>query len=394
MGSSKTHLTANSDHLHNRVGKRRSLIRVVQSLLVNLQIGEDMEPVRFATIGTSHIAEVFLDGVSRTSTATISVVCSRSSERGDAFASQVRAAGCGEARVVCSLDEIAADPEVEAVYVATPNTLHFEQAMQMIEAGKHVLVEKPFTPTAAEANALLDAAESRGLVCMEAMRSLHDPGFSIVRDSLSQLGQVRDASIGYAKVSGRVERLRRGDVASCFDPRKAGGALMDLGCYMVEFAVALFGEPIDVKAAGTIVDVPGIPLSDPVHRVDLAGQALLSYEDKVVHVFWGKTTDNHAPTQIAGEEATLLVTQASDPRKIEIVRPAKITGDWGMGEGDAEALEVPETPNNISSELEDFAAAVRGTKAPVLSAADAAQVTRISLAVMDEIRSQLGVAFA
>ena len=353
-----------------------------------------MEPVRFATISTSHIAEVFLDAVGRTDCATISAVYSRDAGRGGAYAAKVREAGCGEARVITSLDELAAAEDIEAVYIASPNTLHAEHALAMIEAGKHVMVEKPFTPTYADACRVLDAAQEHGVIAMEAMRSLHDPGFAAVRDALPELGQIRDASIGYAKVSARVERLRRGDVASCFDPRKAGGALMDLGCYVVEFAVALFGEPERVQAAGTVVDVPGIPVEEPAHTTDLAGQALLSYADKVVHVFWGKTTDNHAPTQIAGEAATLLVIQASDPRKVELVRPAQITGDWGMGEGVGELLDVPDVPNNISSELDDFCASIRGCEAPVMDAAEAARVTRASLAVMDEIRSQLGVVFA
>ena len=354
-----------------------------------------MEPVRFATIGTSHIAEVFLDAVTRTGSATIVGAYSRSLERAAAYAEKVRAAGGGEAGLLFdSLDELAACPEVEAVYVASPNTIHHDQALRMLRAGKHVMVEKPFTPTHAEASELFAAADEAGVVCMEAMRSIHDPGFGVVRATLDELGQVRAASFGYSKVSGRVARLRRGDVASCFDPRRAGGALMDLGCYMVEFAVALFGAPERVQAHGVVVDVPGIDLSEPAHRVDLSGQAILSYADKGVHVSWGKTFDDHVPSQVAGEKATLLIRQASDPRSVEIVRPAEITGDWGMGEGHATPLEVPDAPNNIASELDDFAASVRGLPAPVMGADKAREVTLASLAVMDEIRSQIGVRFS
>ena len=353
-----------------------------------------MEPIRFATIGTSHIAEVFLDAVTRTGSATIVGAYSRSLERAAEYAEKVRAAGGGEASLLFdSLDELAACPDVEAVYVASPNTCHFGHALRMLRAGKHVLVEKPFTPTHSEAAQLFEAAAEAGVVCMEAMRSIHDPGFKVVRDALPELGQVRAASFGYAKVSGRVARLRRGDVASCFDPRRAGGALMDLGCYMVEFAVALFGAPSSVQAAGVVVDVPGIDVSEPAHRVDLSGQAILAYEDKGVHVSWGKTFDDHVPSQVAGEKATLLVRQASDPRSVEIVRPAAITGDWGMGEGFATPLDVPDAPNNIASELDDFAASIRGELPPVLGAVQAREVTLASLAVMDEIRAQVGVVF-
>jgi len=353
-----------------------------------------MEPVRFATIGTSHIAEVFLDAVTRTSTATIVGAYSRSMGRAREYAEKVRASGGGEASLLFdSLDELAACPDVEAVYVASPNTIHHDQALMMLRAGKHVLVEKPFTPTRAQADELFRAADEAGVVCMEAMRSIHDPGFKIVCDALPELGQVRAASFGYAKVSGRVARLRRGDVASCFDPRRAGGALMDLGCYMVEFAVALFGAPESVQASGVVVDVPGIDVAEPAHRVDLSGQAILTYADKGVHVSWGKTFDDHVPSQIAGEQATLLIRQASDPRSVEVVRPAAITGDWGMGEGYATPLDVPEAPNNIASELDDFAASVRGLEAPVLDARAARTVTLESLGVMDEVRRQIGVVF-
>ena len=117
-----------------------------------------MQPIRFATIGTSHIAEVFMDAASQLPEDVEYVACySRTMEKAREF---------GEARgarlFFDDLDALAACDEVDAVYIATPNTLHREQAIRMLRAGKHVLLEKPFRPTLAEAREVFEATNGNG----------------------------------------------------------------------------------------------------------------------------------------------------------------------------------------------------------------------------------------
>ena len=123
---------------------------------------------------------------------------------------------------------------------------------------------------------------------MEGLRSIHDPGFGVVRDTMKSIGTTRSATIRFSKFSGRWELLQSGQTPSCFDPRRAGGSLLDIGIYTVEFAIGLFGAPDTVQATGVLVDVPGIDTALPYHQIDVSGQALLGYKDKVVNLSWVK----------------------------------------------------------------------------------------------------------
>ena len=255
-----------------------------------------MQPIRFATIGTSHIAEVFMDAASQLPEDVEYVACySRTMEKAREF---------GEARgarlFFDDLDALAACDEVDAVYIATPNTLHREQAIRMLRAGKHVLLEKPFCPTLAEAREVFEAAHASGALVMEAMRSIHDPGFAATRDAIGKIGPVRQATIRFSKFSGRWGLLQSGQTPSCFDPRRAGGSLTDIGIYTVEFMVALIGMPEAVSAMGVMHEVPAYPADSPYHLTDVSGQALLKYDGMVGNLVWGKVSDNHIPSEIQG----------------------------------------------------------------------------------------------
>ena len=157
--------------------------------------------------------------------------------------------------------------------------------------------------------------------------------------------------------------------------------------------VALFGMPEAVSAMGVMHEVPAYPADSPYHLTDVSGQALLKYDGMVGNLVWGKVSDNHIPSEIQGEKGTVLVTTESDPREVTLVVPKPITGAWGTGEGVAHKIEVPDVPNNIRSELEDFVRCIRGQEPLVLGVDQAERVTLQSLEVMDEIRSQLGVVF-
>ena len=349
-----------------------------------------MQPLRFATIGTSHIAEVFLDAASQVPDCVEYVACySRSIETATSFGSEH-----GARLFFDDLDALGDCDEIDAVYVATPNTLHREQAIRFLDAGKHVLLEKPFVPTLEDAKAVFDAAHRNGVLVMEAMRSIHDPGFAAARDLLARIGAPRSATIRFSKFSGRWDLLQSGQTPSCFDPARAGGSLMDIGSYPVEFMVGLFGAPSAISAMGVMHEVPAYPEDSPFHMVDVAGQALLSYDGMVGNLMWGKVSDNHIPSEIQGERGTILIDRMSDPRHVTLVVPKPITGAWGMGEGIEKPVEVEDIPNNIRCEIVDFVRCVRGEEPLVMGVEEAERVTLQSMAVLDEIRAQMGVNFS
>lgn len=348
-----------------------------------------MEKVRIATIGRSGITERFIDAASKVDEVDYVGAYSRRFEDAREFGEKH-----GARLFFDDLEALAASPDVDAVYIASPNVLHVSQAKTLVAGGKHVLVEKSFGPNARLAQEVFDAAEAQGVVALEAMRNTFGPGLAAVREALPRLGQIRLATLRFSKVTSRIKRLRAGERVRVFDPRFAAGALMDIGVYTVEPAIALFGEPETVRALSVTAPVPGASADDPYGTIDLAGEALLGYDDKVVNLTYGKLSDDLLDSQVEGEEGTLTFGEACDIRHLALtphVDRGMIYGSIGGGETETRELDVPE--NDMVFEVETFAKAALGESDALAEVARHRDVTLASLRVMDEIRRQVGVRF-
>jgi len=257
--------------------------------------------IRVATIGTSVITSALAAAVGRTEGIRIDVVTSRSAERAAASAAELGAPGSAH-----DLAALYASDRIDAVYIASPNSAHEQQALEAIRAGKHVLVEKPAVTTAADWRALLAEADRHGVVLLEAIRNEYDQGIAAVRETLPELGAIRRVSFRSEQRSSRYDKVLAGEHVNMFDPAMAGGALFDLGIYCVHPLVALFGEPASVAAAQV-----------PVRSgVDGAGHALLDYDGFVADVSYSKITSSRLPSEIQGETATLEIDHIASPRRL------------------------------------------------------------------------------
>ena len=344
-----------------------------------------MDELRFATVGTSAICERFLEALATLPDARHVAACSRSPERARALAER-----SGARLALSGIPELARCDEVDAVYLATPNGLHASQALELVEAGKHVLVEKPLAANEREAREVFSAAHRRGVVVLEGLRSLHVPAFAAIeRVVAEELGPIRLATLRFSKVTSRMARLRAGKRLNVFDPELAGGALMDIGVYCVEPAVALFGEPEEVRALAVTVPAPGSGVP-----VDLAGEVLLGYADKVVSLSFGKASDGLVPCEVQGERATLLWDHVSCPAHLRVCAHEG-TGGLAFQPETGAPVEVPveEPADDMACEVRDFVDAVRGVPAAVALRERLEGVALSSLRVMDEIRRQVGVRF-
>ena len=347
-----------------------------------------MVQLRFATVGTSGIAEQFLAALAEVEGAEYVGAYSRSFETARAFGEKH-----GATRFFDSLADLAASPDVDAVYVGSPNGLHASQALELIAGGKHVLVEKAFASNEREARRVFAAAREKGVVAMEAMRNLHVPTFAKIEKTVSELGRVREASFRFAKVTSRMARLAAGERLNVFDPALAGGALMDIGVYCVEPAVALFGEPDRVVAVGVTVPAAGVAEGDPCDTVDLMGEALLDYGDKIVSLSYGKTADDMLSSQVAGERATLVWDQTSCPVNLRVFEHEDKGMVFRLGGEVARPILVDVPERDMACEISDFVRAVAGESEAVALLERYEAVTCASLRVMDEIRRQVGVRF-
>ena len=343
-----------------------------------------MDKVRMATIGTSGICERFIDALGQVEGAELVACYSRSIDRARSFG---ESRGCD--LYFDDLGALAACDEVDAVYIASPNSLHAGQAKTMIQGCKHVLVEKAFSSNEREAREVFEVAAANGVVAMEAMRNLHTPGFAAVENAVAELGQVRLADFCFSKVTSRIAKFRAGERVNIFDPNMAAGALMDIGIYCVAPAVALFGAPMRVAAVGCTGAVPGCEAGNPCATIDLSGVIALGYEDKSVSLTYGKLSDDHLSCQVQGEEATLVFDEVSCPRELRIFDHVDMGMVYGTVGSESRSIECTTPANDMVCEIEDFIGAVKGSGAE----ARYRDITLATLSVMDEARRQMGVVF-
>lgn len=162
-------------------------------------------------------------------------------------------------------DKMLAEADIDTAYVAVPNFLHYSFVRQALEAGKNVIVEKPMTSNAKEAQELSDLATEKGLFLFEAISTVYLQNYSKIKEWLPKIGDVKIVTVNYSQYSRRYDAFREGTVLPAFDPKKSGGALMDLNLYNLHYIIGLFGEPKDVEYHANIerdIDTSGIVVMD------------------------------------------------------------------------------------------------------------------------------------
>ena len=330
--------------------------------------------LRFGVIGTGRISDWVLKGAAQDPRIKVTAVCSRTVEAAEAFISRNPLAE--GVRVYTSVDELTADPEVDAIYVGTPNQTHCEYTLKALRAGKHVLCEKPLALNAAQGREMIRAARASGCLLMEAMVSTLNPNFRAVADRIDEIGPIRHYSSYFCQYSTKYEALKRGEVATSFKPGTAG-ALRDVGVYTLYPMVALFGKPSRIQGhLQTITTPEGIS--------DIQGTACLGYHGMDAVLSWSKTYDSFQPTEIAGEKGNLILDEIHIARKAEIVPHAAPTS--GQGPKPGRTLVSEGLPfNEYYYEFKEFADLIeKGLKE---SSLNSLQTSLTVLEIIDEILS-------
>lgn len=154
---------------------------------------------------------------------------------------------------------------VDTLYIALPNGLHYDYTKQALLAGKHVILEKPAVPTLAQLQELAGIARERNCMLFEAMNIHYYPPFLALKDALPRIGAPKIALLNFSQYSSRYDDFNKGVIQPVFDPAQAGGALMDLNVYNIHAALALFGQPESVSYHANVtrgIDTSGILTMD------------------------------------------------------------------------------------------------------------------------------------
>ncbi|MFP7312881.1 Gfo/Idh/MocA family oxidoreductase [Bacillus safensis] len=322
--------------------------------------------IRFAVIGTNWITDRFLQAGEELADFTCTAVYSRSAEKGQAFAEKY-----GIDTVFTNLQQMAESDTFDAVYIASPNALHKEQAMLMMEHQKHVLCEKPFASHRKEVEEMIAAAKKHHVCLMEAMKTTFLPNFLQIKQHLDQLGPIRQVVAHYCKYSSRYDAYRSGELPNAFKPELSNGSLMDIGVYLVYPVISLFGLPNQITARG-------YKLSS---GVDGNGSVLLQYDGHQALLFHSKISTSHLSAEIQGEDATMVIDQFHRPSQITIYDR----------DGHQTDISLKDDQPAMSYEINHFIECIQQGmgQSPVNTFALSVQ----TMSVMDEARRQMGVMY-
>ena len=297
---------------------------------------------QWGLLSTARINDKFLAGVAEARESAVLAVASRDHQRGERYASER-----GIPRAYDSYDALLADPDIDAVYISLPNSMHLEWTGRALQAGKHVLCEKPLSRREADVAAAFDLAEREGRLLMEAFMYRHHPQ------------TVRLADLVRSGAIGRLRLIRASFSFNATDPADVrltteldGGSLMDVGCYCVSAARLLAGEP-ELVSGAQVVGGGG---------VDLAFTGWMRFGDDVLaHFDSALVCDDRFELEVVGDQGSLYVADpwhCVEPR-IELRRAHT-----------AEVIEIA-AANPYGLEADNLAAAIRGAGPPLLGREDA-----------------------
>ena len=271
-------------------------------------------------------------------------------------------------KIYHSIDEVLADENVEVVYNALPNHLHYAFTKKAIEAKKNCIVEKPFCSNYVQAKELIDLAKEYGVNVFEAISNQYMPNYKKTKELVQEVGDVKIVQLNYSQYSRRYDQFKAGITLPVFDPKKSGGALMDLNVYNIHYVLGLFGKPASIHYYANIEK-----------GIDTSGVLTMQYPTfQVVSV---AAKDCKAPVSINVQ---------GDKGYIHSDMPANVYGSfsYGLNSGEATEYSLNEGKERLYYELQEFSDAIHGNK-EVFAIYD--QHTLDVQEILDEARRQVGV---
>ncbi|WP_430868305.1 Gfo/Idh/MocA family protein [Demequina aurantiaca] len=316
---------------------------------------------RWGILGAGGIARKLADAVTNhTASEVVAVAAGSSLERAQAFADEMSIP-----KAYGSYEELVADPDIDIVYVATTHNNHHGPALLAIEAGKHLLLEKPFTQNSKQAKLVVDAARAKGVFVMEAIWSRHLPHIYAMREVIARgdIGDVVSVAADHGQYLPHVERMVR--------PELAGGAMLDLGIYPVQFAHDVLGMPESITAVGRLRDT----------GVDGQISMILDYPSKNAQASLTTTMEARTPVvaHVAGSKGRIELADMFYAPTVMTVTPLDGT-PWTF-DGTVE--------NGFQYQAAEVARRVAAgeKESPLLTLDQSLEL----MAILDEVRAQAGV---
>ncbi|GAA0134431.1 Gfo/Idh/MocA family oxidoreductase [Paenibacillus sp. YSY-4.3] len=253
--------------------------------------------MNIATIGTGFIVDTFLAAARQIENVNCVAMHSRKEETARPLADKY-----GISVIYTELEALMGDPFIDFVYIASPNSLHYEQTRMALEHGKHVICEKPFTSTIDELNQLIELAKQNNRMLFEAITTLHLPNYKLAKEHLDKLGTIKFIQCNYSQYSSRYNQLLNGETPNVFSTRFSGGALTDINIYNLHFVMNMFGEPQSVSYTANMHP----------NGIDTSGVLVLKYPEFIAECVGSKDTNGMNFVLIQGEQGYLHVERGAN----------------------------------------------------------------------------------
>ena len=325
--------------------------------------------MKIAVVGTGMIAREALIALQQVEGVEVVTICARpqSREKARALAQEFRVP-----QVATDYAAMLTAHGADFVYLGIVNSVHFDYARQAIAAGWHVIVEKPFTSTLAEAEELIARARAAGCYLFEAVTPLFLPNYQGILEVLPQLGLIRLVQANFSQYSSRYDRYLARDVAPAFDPSLSGGALYDLNVYNLELIVSLFGRP---KSAAYTANVG-------FNGIDTSGVMTLRYDGFVATAAAAKDSSSPSFFMIQGESGWIRADGAVNALSSFTV---------GLRGREPETYELNRHEHRMVHEFEAMREIF--TRKDYMSVEEGLQTSRTVMAVMEKARLMAGIQF-
>lgn len=322
--------------------------------------------VRFGVIGTNFIVDKVLEAARLDHRFELTAIYSRTQERADEFAKKHNVP-----HTFTSLEDMLSSNLIDAVYIASPNSLHASQSILCMQHGKHVFCEKPFASNANEVKTMIAAAEKYNVRLMEAMKPTMTPNFSVIKDNLKEIGTIRKYFSCYCQYSSRYDKLKEGVILNAFDPSLSNGAVMDLGVYTIYPMVVLFGRPKKISATGLKLFT----------GADGQGSVNFEYEGMDATIMYSKIADSSLPTEIQGEEGTITADRINIINKVTLKKRG----------GEETIISTPNPTHEYYFEVAEFIDLIQKNERE--STINSLENSLITIEIIDEIRKQLEIIY-
>ncbi|MCL1987312.1 MAG: Gfo/Idh/MocA family oxidoreductase [Firmicutes bacterium] len=319
--------------------------------------------MKFGIIGTGTITTKFIDAASYAN-CELSALFSRT-EKGVAFAEKYKIG-----KSYSNFDEFV-KADFQAVYIASPNYAHCQQAILLMQAGKHILCEKPVASNCAEFAKMLQVASENNVILLEASKHLFTPGFASIQAKLADLGEIRRVLFQFNQYSSRYDNFKDGIIENAFKLELSNGALLDIGVYCVQLLVALFGVPKNIQSSCIKLH----------NGIDGQGTILATYETLIAELSYSKITQAVTPSVIQGESKSLTIPAVSQLTEFSVHSANQA----------AQTVIADKHPNNMYYEIAEFIKIISNKDINIAKKYN--NISMESLKIMDEVRKQQNIVF-